>query len=165
MLLSNPFSRATLVAVFCAMAANCALATEVQLGFGWSGLDGDEDAAVAVVEVASMPLLTFGGFDLGVGLAASLDTDGDAWAGAGPILRISFAEYWRIEGSVMPGFYEQGSGADLGGSLQFRSKLAVSRRVADGYRVGVMLSHLSNAGLETLNPGEDAALLFLAFEF
>jgi hypothetical protein len=165
MLPTQSLNCAALMAAFFFFSPTLAPATAFQLGLGWSGLDGDDNAAVLVAEVTSRPLLIVDRFELGTGLATSLDADGDAWAGAGPILRFAFARHWRLEGSLMPGLYERGSGADLGGSIQFRSKIAVSRWVADGYHVGVALTHLSNAGLQSRNPGEDAAFLFITKAF
>lgn len=154
--------RAVAIAAMTCLPPAAVGAAEAQIGLGWCGLDRGDGAVTGVVEVASGPFLAYGPADLRVGAAASLDADGDAWVGAGPIVVLGFAGLWRLEGSLMPGVYERGSGDDLGGSLQFRSKLAVSRSLAETHRIGLAFTHVSNGGIESRNPGEDAVLVFVS---
>lgn len=140
-----------------------AAAADLRIGAGWSGWDGDDSAATAAAEGQTDALLAAWGLGLRAGVAATLDLDGDAWVGAGPVLSFDLSELWRIEASLMPGYYERGSGADLGGNVQFRSEVALSRVVSGGLRIGLALTHLSNGGLEDRNPGEDSAFLFASW--
>ena len=46
--------------------------------------------------------------------------------------------------------------------MQFRSGIEAGWRFGKGLRVGLELYHLSNAGLEDLNPGEESLVLTFA---
>lgn len=48
---------------------------------------------------------------------------------------------------------------DLGGPLEFRSGLELAYRLPDESRIGLMLYHLSNAGLAKPNPGSESLVL------
>ncbi len=70
--------------------------------------------------------------------------------------------YWDLPlGSwpiiISPGFavgaYHEGGSKNLGGLLEFRSTLEATYGFASGDRLGMALSHLSNANLGTTNPG------------
>jgi hypothetical protein len=146
------------------LAAMSSPAAEIQAGLGWSGIDRD-GAVSAAVAARGRPLLTIGPVQLRAGAAAQIDADGDLWGGAGPVLGWGFAGVWRLDGAVMPGLYAQGSGADLGGSVQFRSEIGLSRSVGEALRLGLAFVHMSNAGLEDRNPGEDGVYLFVTAPF
>ncbi len=51
------------------------------------------------------------------------------------------------------GYYEDGSGKNLGNDLQFRSSLELSYKLKNNNRIGLSLSHISNANLSDINPG------------
>ena len=51
------------------------------------------------------------------------------------------------------GIYNDGSGKKLGNDLQFRTSLEVSYEFKNKNRIGVSLSHISNANLGDKNPG------------
>jgi lipid A 3-O-deacylase len=53
------------------------------------------------------------------------------------------------------GRYWRGDGRELGGDLQFRSGLEAGYRTNGGWRVGIVLYHLSNGGIEHRNPGTE----------
>ena len=53
----------------------------------------------------------------------------------------------------MAGAYAHGSGHDLGLPLEFRSRIGLSRRIADRWRLGLAFEHKSNAGAGDHNPG------------
>ena len=52
------------------------------------------------------------------------------------------------------GLYRNGN--DLGSSIEFRSRLEIAYRVADRSRIGLAISHVSNAGIEGDNPGTNS---------
>jgi hypothetical protein len=58
---------------------------------------------------------------------------------------------------ISPGFavggYHGGDSKDLGYGIEFRSTIEVAYKMDSGDRIGVALSHLSNAGLGDHNPG------------
>ena len=51
------------------------------------------------------------------------------------------------------GFYDDGSGKKLGNDLQFRTSFEVSYELKNKNRIGISLSHISNANLGDKNPG------------
>lgn len=56
-------------------------------------------------------------------------------------------------------YHRADAGKDLGGVLQFRSSLELVYRTAGHGAVGLGLYHLSNAGIDELNPGSESLLL------
>ena len=97
------------------------------------------------------------GLDIAGGVAASEEES--IWAHLG--LRRDFEAGPRFV--VAPGFafafYERGDGKDLGGELQFRSSLDLGFRLSHKTRLGLTFYHLSNAGIEPVNPGSNSAVL------
>lgn len=69
----------------------------------------------------------------------------DLFLGRRVVLRPSFSV----------GAYSDGNGKDLGGVLEFRSALALAWRFDDRSRLGLEISHLSNAGIYDKNPGTE----------
>tara|TARA_Y200000002_G_scaffold331407_1_gene296580 strand:- start:72 stop:602 length:531 start_codon:yes stop_codon:yes gene_type:complete len=51
------------------------------------------------------------------------------------------------------GIYDDGSGKKLGNDLQFRTSLELSYELKNKNRIGISLSHISNANLGNKNPG------------
>ena len=51
------------------------------------------------------------------------------------------------------GIYNDGTGKKLGNDLQFRTSLEVSYELKNNNRIGISLSHISNANLGNKNPG------------
>ena len=51
------------------------------------------------------------------------------------------------------GIYNDGSGKKLGNDIQFRSSIEVSYELKNKNRIGISLSHISNANLGDKNPG------------
>lgn len=69
-----------------------------------------------------------------------------------------------IGASFAPGIYHQGDGKDLGTKLQLKSQIELWWACDHEYKIGAALSHLSNAGIHSHNPGIESAILMLAFE-
>tara|TARA_B100000963_G_C22509948_1_gene617872 strand:+ start:510 stop:1040 length:531 start_codon:yes stop_codon:yes gene_type:complete len=55
--------------------------------------------------------------------------------------------------SLGAGIYNDGSGKKLGNDLQFRTSFEVSYELKNKNRIGIALSHISNANLGNKNPG------------
>ena len=51
------------------------------------------------------------------------------------------------------GIYDDGSGKKLGNNLQFRTSFELSYELKNQNRIGISLSHISNANLGEKNPG------------
>jgi hypothetical protein len=60
---------------------------------------------------------------------------------------------------IAMGGYHDGDSANLGGVFQFRLSLDVAYRFDNGHRLGVRAAHISNAGVNEENPGEEELLL------
>lgn len=97
------------------------------------------------------------GLEAAGGLTVTSDASAALYAG----LRRDFpvGEGWWVTPALGVALYERGDGKDLGGSLQFRSALEAWRRISGRSRLGVAFVHLSNAGLDDLNPGSNSLLL------
>ena len=65
----------------------------------------------------------------------------------------------------MPGYYAQGDGPDIGGSLQFRSSLGMGFAFDNGVTVLASYDHRSNADTQDVNPGLETIALRVAFPF
>ncbi len=96
-------------------------------------------------------------------IGGAVNEDEAFWLYAGLRLDYAFARHWVISPMFATSFYEEGDSVDLGGSLQFRSGLELSYRFGNGQRLGVVFSHLSNAGLEDRNPGANSLALVWSF--
>jgi lipid A 3-O-deacylase len=58
--------------------------------------------------------------------------------------------------SFAPGYYNQGSGKDLGHVLEFKSEVQLSLDLPKNSQFGFSYNHLSNASLGTKNPGANS---------
>jgi len=57
------------------------------------------------------------------------------------------------------GFYEDGDGKKLGNNLQFRTSFELSYQIKNNNKIGISLSHISNANLGDKNPGVEVISL------
>jgi len=156
-----------------ALIAALGVAPQVQagdyvVGLGVDNIDGNDfDEAVSLqLEYHADPFadLSWGSFSF-MG-ALEFDEDSDVFVGVGVSALWNLSSTWFVEGSFAPGYYDEGSdGKDLGGNLQFRTLVGVGYRVSDAARVSLGFTHLSNAGIEDLNPGRDAVFLRYARSF
>jgi hypothetical protein len=60
---------------------------------------------------------------------------------------------WRLTPVFGAGLFNGGGEVDLGHSVQLKSGIELSARVAGRYRLGLLFYHLSNGGLSDENPG------------
>ncbi|MFA5515787.1 MAG: acyloxyacyl hydrolase [Desulfuromonadales bacterium] len=97
-----------------------------------------------------------------IGLLANLDDGLFAYGGV-------YADFvykrWVFTPLTSAGAYSRGDGADLGGTLQFRTSLSVAYQFKNLSRLGVSIAHMSNANIYDQNPGEEEIYLVLAFPF
>jgi len=61
------------------------------------------------------------------------------------------------------GAYSQGDGQDLGHGLEFRTGIELAYELESKSRVGLQLTHLSNAGIGDRNPGTEILQVNYAF--
>jgi hypothetical protein len=98
---------------------------------------------------------------------ASVTADGASWVGAGVKWTSTgmIDSPFYIETSLMPGYYAQGDGPDIGGSLHFRSAFGVGYAFDNGATISVHYDHRSNADTQDLNPGLETIAVRYAFAF
>lgn len=96
---------------------------------------------------------------LGPSAGVFVTADGSFYVYAGTDQRINLGRFWFIDSVTSVGFYEAGDGKDIGGELEFRSGLAIGRRLRDGSRLSFGFFHLSNSSYYRRNPGVNSLLL------
>ncbi len=80
-------------------------------------------------------------------------SDGSLWGGAGVLLDVYFGRRLVVTGSIGAGGYAEGGGKDLGHEIEFRSQAEIAYRFDDRSRLGLAVSHISNASIGDDNPG------------
>ena len=70
-----------------------------------------------------------------------------------------------ITPSFAPGYYNYGSGKDLGYPLEFKSEIQMSFNLSDSSYLGMSYNHISNASLGTKNPGANSYMLNFLKQF
>jgi hypothetical protein len=89
-------------------------------------------------------------------------------AALGPALQFGYGELpWRLDVGVSPTLLSRShfQEADLGGTIQFTSHLGLRWQLSRELGVGYRFQHLSNAGLQTPNPGLEMHLFQLDYHF
>ena len=61
----------------------------------------------------------------------------------------------KILPSFSPGYYEKGSGKDLGSALEFKSEIKFGLEIFENTKLGYSYSHISNNDWGDSNPGTD----------
>ena len=67
--------------------------------------------------------------------------------------------------SFAPGYYNYGSGKDLGHPLEFKSEIQMNFNLSDTTHLGMSYNHISNASLGTKNPGANSYMLNFLKQF
>ncbi len=97
-----------------------------------------------------------------VGLMAN--TDGGVFGYVGMYADLTYGDI-VITPFAGPGGYAEGGSKDLGGVFQFRTGVTVAYAFAGGSRLGIHLGHLSHAGINGSNPGEEDVFITYALPF
>ena len=93
--------------------------------------------------------------------AGAYSLSGHGFLGGGVLVALYFGRRYVVTPSIAPHLYFGGdSDLDLDSWLQFRSQLEVAYRLDNRERIGVALSHYSNAGLGDDNPGTESIMLY-----
>jgi len=71
----------------------------------------------------------------------------------------------NITPSFAPGYYNAGSGKDLGYPLEFKTEIQVSLDLSETTNIGASYNHISNASLGTKNPGANSYMFNLLKKF
>lgn len=96
----------------------------------------------------------FNGLRPVVGAFANADSGAYVYGGAYWDLPLGTAPFVITPG-LAAGYYNEGASKDLGSALEFRSTLEIAYEFDSGHRLGVAISHLSNAGIGSDNPGTE----------
>ena len=95
-----------------------------------------------------------------------MGTTDEAFYGYGGLyLDLPVAERWILTPSFAAGGYDDGDGKDLGHTIEFRSKIELAYRFRNRVRIGVGISHISNASLDDNNPGTEIVSISYAIPF
>lgn len=73
--------------------------------------------------------------------------------------------FLTITPSFAPGYYNYGSGKDLGYPLEFKSEIQMSFNLSDSSHLGMSYNHISNASFGTKNPGANSYMLNFLKQF
>ncbi len=92
-------------------------------------------------------------------------SDGGFYGFAGVLVDVFLGNRFVVTPSFAPGYYEEGNGLDLGHEVEFRSQIEFAYRFDDRSRLGVAVSHMSNAGIGDSNPGTESAMLYYSIPF
>ncbi len=94
-------------------------------------------------------------------LGAELSSDAALWVGGGLLYNAKLSPTWSFIPSIGAGLYNNGnSEVDLDRWLQLRSQLELAYTLPSKNRIGLYLSHTSNAGLGNKNPGIEGLGLY-----
>ena len=97
-------------------------------------------------------------FVAGLSLGLMANTEGGLYGYVGTYGDLSYKRIYFTPQIAMGGYHD-GDSANLGGVFQFRLSLDVAYRFDNGHRLGVRAAHISNAGVNEENPGEEELLL------
>ena len=87
-------------------------------------------------------------------------SNGMSFVGVGVLVDIYFGRRFVVTPSFAPTWWQGKSDElDLGHALEFRSQLEFAYRFDDRSRLGVAVSHSSNASLGDTNPGTETVLV------
>ena len=158
------FHRALVVTAICAAlfavaapGSNARAAEPGFLTFGAGFYDfSDEGTGVVSVEYTHKSALIWKIKPMG-GVLVTFDGALYGYGGFG--LDIFFGRRMVVTPSIAAGLYANGGGKDLGHVVEFRSSVKIAYRLDSRARIGLDLYHLSNAGLDDINPGANALML------
>ena len=86
-------------------------------------------------------------------LGIEATSEGSTFLAGGVLFDIYFGRRIVVTPSFGAGWWRNGGGKDLGNPVQFRTQLELAYRFNDRSRIGIALSHISNASLSSQNPG------------
>ena len=161
-----PSRLAPLALLVCLASPAAARDIVLSLGYGEFSAEGDREVRMLGIEAHTDRRGNFPGARWGLGVAGAFDDAGAVWIGLGPAAEWDLGRGWFVEASVMPGYYNGGSGGiDLGSELEIRSLLGVGRQIGAHSALSLALSHKSNANIGDINPGMNSLSLRLHWRF
>ena len=98
-------------------------------------------------------------------VGAEVTTDGAVYGALGILMDIFFGRRVVLTPSFGAGLYSDGGGKDLGSVIEFRSQVEIAYRFNDRSRLGLAISHISNASIGDDNPGTEILTLYYSIPF
>jgi hypothetical protein len=92
-----------------------------------------------------------------------VSTKGSVYGFGGLYMDLPLNPHWYLTPSLAAGLYSHGGGKDLGSPVEFRPQIEGAYEFDNGDRVSLGVSHTSNAGLDSHNPGTQAVTLYYHF--
>ncbi len=127
------------------------------LGAGVTEIDKVRQRAVGAVEAILPdhwgPVHPVAGFHI--------NDAGDTYLYAGALAEWRLGERWRWNLGLCAGIYHYRGGYDLGGPLEFQSRISLERLLEGGRRAGLTVQHISSSSIYQPNPGSERVLLYL----
>ncbi len=101
------------------------------------------------------------GWQLRPGIGIDAGSDSMLYAYADLARDFALPRRWSVTVSLAAGWFANGEqiGADY--DLEFKTGIALARRLASDVQLGVAVYHFSNGGLDGANNGSEALVLFL----
>lgn len=127
------------------------------IGAGWFDFNRqkDEGAEFRVDYRSDFKLWHFKPF-----LTAAGVSNGMTFIGGGILLDVYFGRRFVVTPSFAPTWWRgKTDELDLGHELEFRSQIEFAYRFDDRSRLGIAVSHSSNASIDEINPGTETILV------
>lgn len=127
------------------------------IGAGWFDFNRQKDdgAEFRVDYRSNFKLWHFKPF-----LTAAGVSNGMTFIGAGILLDVYFGHRFVVTPSFAPTWWRgKTDELDLGHGLEFRSQIEFAYRFDDRSRLGIAVSHSSNASIDEINPGTETILV------
>lgn len=87
------------------------------------------------------------------------NTRGSTYVYGGFGLDLQPIQHLSLMGTISAGIYAKGKGKNLYFPIEFRSSIECAFVFDDESRLGIQLSHLSNASISSRNPGVESLIL------
>ena len=127
------------------------------VGAGAFDIFDDETTAEFRLEYIFPERQKIGIFTPFIGFSGTANSGSYVYSGIG--VDLFFGNNFVVTPSFGAGLYGNGDGKDLGNPLEFRSGITFAARLSDYSRIGITFHHISNAGLNERNPGEESILV------
>ena len=93
-------------------------------------------------------------------------SNGMTFIGVGVLMDVYFGKRWVLTPSFAPTWWRgKTSSLNLGHAVEFRSQMELAYRFDDRSRLGLSISHYSNASLGNSNPGTEALMVNYSMPF
>jgi len=90
---------------------------------------------------------------------------GSVYTYGGFRLELPVGKHLLILPMATVGDYEKGSGKDLGSHIEFKTGVEFDYVMDNGIKFGPAFDHISNAGIDKTNPGEENLMLMVTVPF